>query len=162
MNEEWCTVNLGEVLTLQRGYDLPASVRNDGGKTPVISSSGISGYHDIHKAEPPGVFTGRYGSIGGVFYITQPFWPLNTTLYVRDFKGNHPLFIYYLLQCVDFDKFSDKTGVPGINRNDIHRLKVLLPSLLEQRRISDILSTWDRAIDSPPNSSQRNSSISAG
>jgi type I restriction enzyme, S subunit len=146
MSIDWPTVNLGEVLTLKRGYDLPTSVRHEAGNIPVISSSGISGFHDVSKVEPPGVVTGRYGSVGAVFYVTQPFWPLNTTLYVRDFKGNHPLFIYYLLQRIDFDKFSDKTGVPGVNRNDLHRLSVILPSLSEQHYIADILATQDRAI----------------
>jgi type I restriction enzyme, S subunit len=147
MNSDWRLVNLGEVLTLQRGYDLPTSARHVAGNIPVISSSGISGFHDVYKVEPPGVVTGRYGSVGAVFYVTQPFWPLNTTLYVRDFKGNYPLFVYYLLQSVDFDKFSDKTSVPGVNRNDIHRLPVLLPSLSEQHCIADILAICDHAID---------------
>src|SRR5437879_2593750 len=113
MSIEWRIVNLEEVLILQRGYDLPTSVRNEEGNIPVISSSGISGYHDVYKVKPPGVVTGRYGSIGAVFYVTQPFWPLNTTLYVKDFKGNHPLFVYYLLQSADFDKFSAKQSLPG-------------------------------------------------
>ena len=91
--------------------------------------------------------TGRYGSVGAVFYVTQAFWPLNTTLYVRDFKGNHPLFVYYLFQTLNIKKFSDKTGVPGVNRNDVHRLPVNLPPLSEQHRIANILLTWDHAID---------------
>ena len=147
VNNEWQYLNLGEVITLQRGFDLPTALRSQHGAIPVVSSSGISGSHNQAKVQAPGVVTGRYGSIGEVFYVTEAFWPLNITLYVSDFKGNLPFFIYYLLQSLDFKKFSDKTGVPGVNRNDLHTITVTLPPLPEQRRIAEILSTWDRAID---------------
>jgi type I restriction enzyme, S subunit len=83
----WATINLGEFLTLKRGYDLPSTQRQDG-NVPVVSSSGITGYHNVAKIDGPGVVTGRYGTLGEVFYLSEPFWPLNTALYVQDFKGN--------------------------------------------------------------------------
>ncbi|HAW54594.1 MAG TPA: hypothetical protein DCX29_06525, partial [Hyphomonas sp.] len=94
---EWRKCELGDVIELKRGYDLPSRLRT-GGEFPLISSSGRSDTHDQSKVSGPGVVTGRYGTIGQVFYIEEDFWPLNTTLYVRDFKGNNPRFIYYFLQ----------------------------------------------------------------
>src|SRR5690554_2031271 len=85
--EEWEALELEQALTLQRGYDLPYRLRKVG-NVPIISSSGASGLHDVEKVGPPGVVTGRYGTIGEVFYVKQAYWPLNTTLYVKDFKGN--------------------------------------------------------------------------
>ncbi|MGC9453118.1 MAG: restriction endonuclease subunit S, partial [Oceanipulchritudo sp.] len=93
---EWMKCRAGEVLELKRGYDLPTSSRKDG-TVPVVSSSGVSGSHAESKVEPPGVVTGQYGTIGNVYFIQRPFWPLNTTLYVRDFKGNDRRFIYFFL-----------------------------------------------------------------
>nr|WP_284696301.1 restriction endonuclease subunit S [Escherichia coli] len=84
--------------------------------------------------------------MGDVFYLEQDFWPLNTSLWVKDFHGNDEKFIYFLLSNFDFKKFSDKTGVPGVNRNDLHAVNVLLPPLSEQKKIAQILSTWDKAI----------------
>ena len=98
--------------------------------------------------DPPGVVTGRYGTIGEVFLVSEPFWPLNTTLYVRDFHGNDPRFIYYLLQRFDFASFSGKSGVPGVNRNDLHVETVALPtSVSEQRTIAAALSDVDALLD---------------
>lgn len=97
--------------------------------------------------EPPGVVTGRYGTIGKVFYTEKPYWPLNTTLYVTDFKGNDAKFIYYFLQAFDFEKFSDKSTVPGLNRNHLHTEIVSIPPLPEQRAIASILSSLDDKID---------------
>lgn len=115
---------------------------------PIISSSGISGFHSNYMAEGPGVVTGRYGTLGLVFFEKGKFWPLNTTLYVKNFKGNDPLFISYMLRSMDFYAYSDKAAVPGLNRNDLHLAPVTYPaSTLEQQRIARILSSLDEKID---------------
>jgi restriction endonuclease S subunit len=99
--------------------------------------------------ESPGVVTGRYGTIGSVFYVESPFWPLNTTLFARSFHGNYPRFVYYLLKTIDFASHSGKSGVPGVNRNDLHELDVRVPvSLGEQRAIAEALSDADALIES--------------
>lgn len=95
----------------------------------------------------PGVVTGRYGTLGEVFFVTRDFWPLNTTLYVRDFKGNDPKFISYFLRSIDFYSCSDKAAVPGVNRNHLHELSVQVPPLPEQRAIARILGTIDDKIE---------------
>ncbi len=142
----WATATLGEVIELKRGYDLPSRDRRDG-PYPIVSSSGVSGYHAEAKAKAPGVVTGRYGTLGEVHYITQDYWPLNTSLYVRDFKGNDPRFISYFLRSLDFTAYSDKAAVPGLNRNDLHTAMVHLPPINEQRAIAHILGTLDDKIE---------------
>ena len=142
----WSNLTLGDVLELKRGYDLPTAKR-EAGHVPIISSSGPSDFHSEAKIEGPGVITGRYGTIGQVFFTRDAFWPLNTALYVRDFKGNDPRFCYYFLKTLDWNKFNDKSGVPGVNRNDAHQEPVLLPPLAEQREIASILGALDNKIE---------------
>lgn len=142
----WATSALGEVIELKRGYDLPSRDRRVGAY-PIVSSSGVSGYHAEARAKAPGVVIGRYGTLGEVHYITQDYWPLNTSLYVRDFKGNDPRFISYFLRSLDFSAYSDKAAVPGLNRNDLHTAEVRVPPLAEQRTIAHILGTFDDRIE---------------
>jgi len=144
--EGWTNTTLGEVIELKRGYDLPSHKRIEG-NIPIVSSSGISGNHNEYKVKGPGVVTGRYGTIGKVFYINEPFWPLNTTLYVRDFKGNNPLFISYFLSTLNFHAYIDKAAVPGVNRNHIHMARVSVPAIPEQKRIASILKSLDDKIE---------------
>ncbi|MFG6439796.1 restriction endonuclease subunit S [Roseateles sp. LKC17W] len=145
MSSEWRDGKLGEFIELKRGYDLPQAKR-EAGPFPLISSSGRSDQHSSPMVRGPGVVTGRYGTIGQVFYVEEDFWPLNTTLYVRDFKGNDPRFISYFLQTVDFLAFSDKAAVPGINRNHLHEAKVQLAPVREQRKIAEFLGMLDQRI----------------
>jgi type I restriction enzyme S subunit len=137
---------LGDVITLHRGYDLPAKERKEG-CIPVISSSGVSGFHSEAKIQAPGVITGRYGTLGKVYYADRDFWPLNTTLYVSDFKGNDPRFIAYFLENMHLERYSGAAAVPGIDRNVLHLLDVEIPSLPTQKAISNILSAYDDLIE---------------
>ena len=93
------------------------------------------------------MITGRYGTLGKVYFVPEDFWPLNTTLYVRDFKGNDPRFIAYFLSELDFSAYSDKAAVPGLNRNHLHETPVRVPPLTEQRAIAHILGTLDDKIE---------------
>ena len=142
----WKTGELGKFITLKRGYDLPQQKRKNGG-VPIFSSSGISGTHDTAMVKAPGVITGRYGTIGQVFMADEDFWPLNTTLYVEDFHGNNPRFIYYFLKTLGWEKFTSASAVPGINRNTVHKETICLPDIATQDKIASILTTLDDKIE---------------
>lgn len=142
---EWRGVTLGDVCELKRGYDLPRGSRVDG-SVPVISSSGPTGWHDEAKVKAPGVVTGRYGTLGQVFYVTEDFWPLNTSLYVRDFKGNDPQFVALLLRSLDLAKYDGAAAVPGLNRNHLHTLSVRIPELPVQATIARVAHALDDLI----------------
>ncbi len=134
----WKQTVIKRFSTLQRGHDLTDEQRTDG-PYPVVTSSGISGTHGSFMASAPGVVTGRYGSMGKLFYVEEDFWPHNTSLYVIDFHGNKPRFVWYALQTVDFAAHSAKAAVPGIDRNDIHVLPVSVPPKDEQSAIVEYL-----------------------
>ncbi len=142
----WLECKLGDVITLKRGYDLPHRDRIQG-KYPIVSSSGVTGWHIVGKVKGPGVVTGRYGTLGEVFYIPGDFWPLNTSLYVQEFKGNVPLFISYFLKTLNFGEQSGAAAVPGINRNTLHMLPIRMPVVDIQLKIAAILSAYDDLIE---------------
>ncbi len=149
--EEWSVVTIGDVITLQRGHDLPVTERTEG-DFPVVGSNGIVGYHNEYKAKGPGVSMGRSGTIGKIYYCDSDYWPLNTSLYVKDFKNNNPKFIYYLLQNLDYERFNSGTSVPTLNRNLVHPYKIIFPKQYdEQQKIAYILSKVDSQIQDNQN-----------
>ena len=141
----WRNGELGNFITLKRGFDLPQQKREDG-QVPIFSSSGITGTHSTAMVKAPGVITGRCGTIGEVFYAAEDFWPLNTTLFVEDFHGNDAKFIYYFLKTLEWSKFTSASAVPGINRNTVHKEIVSLPDIETQKRIASTLSMLDEKI----------------
>jgi len=119
----------------------------------VYSSSGFAYFHNQAKLQPPSVITGRKGNLGKVFFVEEPCWPHDTTLWVRDFKGNDPRFVYYFLGQFGLERFDAATSVPTLNRNNLVNIPIRLPDPAEQcviaKALSDVdalLSTLDRLI----------------
>ena len=126
--KRWEVGSLDGVLVLQRGFDLPAKQRTSG-KYPVLAASGPSGTHNEFMVCGPGVTTGRSGVLGKVFYIDEDFWPLNTSLWVKEFRHSKPAYALYLLQRIDFALFNAGSAVPTLNRNHVHNLPTLVPPM---------------------------------
>ncbi|MFJ4392866.1 restriction endonuclease subunit S [Pseudomonas soli] len=141
-HSRWPLVPLKSIATLKRGYDLPVGARNEGA-VPIYAANGRNGTHDEMKIKGPGVITGRSGTIGKVHYCEEGYWPLNTALYVMDFHGNHPRWVYYMLSNFKLERFSEGAGVPTLNRNLVHDELIPLPPLSEQKRIAAILDKAD-------------------
>ena len=143
---EWKEVRLGDILNFRRGHDLPHSAMKPG-NIPVAGSNGVIGYHDTATPIKPILTIGRSGNVGKPYFYEEA-WAHNTTLYVDDFKGNDPKFLYYLCLTMPFANFGGGSAVPTLNRNHIHPLETKIPVKVEdQRRIASILSSLDRKIE---------------
>ncbi|GEM_PF-127958 len=144
----WINTTIGEQATLQRGFDITRKEQREG-TVPVISSSGIKSYHDTSKVNGSGVVMGRKGTLGSVFYLEGEYWPHDTTLWVKDFHGNDPKYVYYFFKNMCAELLSMDVGAanPTLNRNHVHPLKVLWPNKLTQKAIAHILGTIDDKID---------------
>ena len=104
-------------------------------------------HHSSYKCVAPGVVTGRSGTIGKFTYIEDGYyWPHNTSLWVTDFHDNNPKFIYYLYQTIHIEQYSTGSGVPTLNRNNVHRHKTFIPKLKEQNKTAAFLSLLDERI----------------
>ena len=143
---EWISKTIGDIAPLQRGFDLPTG-QICNGKIPVVYSNGIMNHHSSYKCVAPGVVTGRSGTIGKFTYIEDGYyWPHNTSLWVTDFHDNNPKFIYYLYQTIHIEQYSTGSGVPTLNRNNVHRHKTFIPKLKEQNKTAAFLSLLDERI----------------
>lgn len=125
--EGWERGSLDRALFLQRGFDLPNGSRI-AGDVPVYASTGINGFHNDAKAVGPGVVTGRSGTLGQVHYVAKDFWPLNTSLWVKEFRRVSPIVAYFLLSELNLEQFNSGASVPTLNRKTVHQASVLLPS----------------------------------
>jgi len=139
---KWEIKPLVDVATLQRGFDLPIQDRIPG-KYPIFAANGSVGTHNYAKVKAPGVLTGRSGTLGKVHYVEEDYWPLNTSLWVKDFHGNDPKWIFWLLSWMRLEQYTRGTGVPTLNRNLIHNVNIAVPPIAQQKRIAAILDKAD-------------------
>jgi type I restriction enzyme S subunit len=154
-------VDVGEIkyfmdfIKLNRGFDLPDDKIVEG-EYPVIASTSVKAYHNRYKVNAPIITTGRSGSLGTVIYVNQNGWPLNTALYVKEFKGNEPLYVYYTLKNIDFESFNSGAGVPSLNQNHLHKLKLWIAGKELQLKFKTIVEPIMQQID---NLNEQNSQL---
>lgn len=144
--EHWELQRLKWVAWLQRGFDLPAESRKPGDAV-VVSSGGIIGTHNEARCLGPGVVIGRYGSTEAVFYLDQPYWPHNTSLFVLDFFANSARWCFYLLRTISKKDHASKSAVPGVDRKDLHDIVVPLAPPAEQTAIAGYLDDHLAGVD---------------
>lgn len=143
--ESWEIKSFESFTTLQRGKDLTKSQFKDG-NVPVAGSNGVIGFHDTAFVNAPGITVGRSGSAGKVTFYNQDFWAHNTSLYVKDFHDNDPIFAAYYLEAMDLTRFKTGASVPTLDRNSFKQMLVAIPPKEEQVEIGRILATTDKKI----------------
>ena len=144
---EWKECLLGDLITFQRGHDLPKS-KMSGNGYPVVGSNGIIGFHNEYTTEYPSITVGRSGNVGKPYIVYGRSWSHNTSLYIKEFKGTDPVFIYYFLQTLDLGNYAGGNAVPTLNRNHIHSLNVRVPADISiQKIIANTLKVLDDKID---------------
>ncbi|MEM3556078.1 MAG: restriction endonuclease subunit S [Candidatus Micrarchaeia archaeon] len=145
--KDWEVVKVGNILSLEYGKGLPERERISG-DYPVVGSNGIVGYHNKALVKGPGIVVGRKGTIGAVSWIDQDFWPIDTTYYVKPKISNIFLrWLFYKLTYLNPAKFHLADVVPGLKRELVHSLKMSLPSLSEQQKIVEMLSSVDEKLE---------------
>ena len=133
------------VVTMQRGFDLPVQDREQGGNIPVYGSNGVLDHHNQAKVCNGGVITGRSGTIGKVFYTKGAYWPLNTTLFSVDTHENNIIYLAHLLRMFNLARFTEGTGVPTLNRNKFHSAPIIDVPIDEQNQFAAFVEQTDKS-----------------
>jgi len=139
---------LGDIVTFNYGKSLPKTQRVDG-PIPVMSSAGITGWHNKSIIEGPGVIVGRKGSIGTVFYENRDFYPIDTCYFVtvNDSEILDLKFLYYLLLGSNLKELNSDAAVPGLNREIAYSQKFKIPSIEVQLEIVKLVDSYDNLIE---------------
>lgn len=150
--EGWRNLKLGSVFSLSSGNSKPEntiSILTDENVIPVYGGNGVLGYTDKCQDVGEQLVIGRVGiNCGNIYYINGPYWITDNALYAREWKTEVIIkYICYHLSYLDLGKLKSKTGQPLVSQKPIYDLPISLPPICEQKKVSQILSTWDRAIE---------------
>lgn len=134
---------VGDILELAYGKALKESDR-DGGEVPVVGSGGVVGRHSTGFTTGPTIVVGRKGSIGNVTWVDGPAWPIDTAYFVAPRSRTlDKRWAYWMLRSLELATMNKSAAVPGLNRDDVYRLRVEVPTADAQRRIAAILDAAD-------------------
>lgn len=143
--DDWRVASLGDLISLEYGASLPEVARTGSG-FPVFGSNGVVGHHIGALVPGPGIIVGRKGSVGALQWSDCDFWPIDTAYWVRPIADIDLRWMREALRLAELRSLDSSTGVPGLNRDDVYGREVRIPPLEEQRRIGEILDTFDESI----------------
>ena len=140
----WKVVRLGDVLKIGSGKDYK---HLKSGNIPVYGTGGYMLSVNDFLYDGESVCIGRKGTIDKPIYLNCKFWTVDTLFYTYGFKNSFPKFIYYVFLAIDWKKYNEASGVPSLSKNTVYGIAIRIPPLDEQKKIAEILSTWDEAIN---------------
>ena len=147
MTSNWRLKKLKDVIKLEYGKPLDKIKREIKGLYPVYGANGEKARSNEYYFDKKSIIVGRKGSAGEINITTEKFWPLDVTYFVTFDERQYDLkFLFHLLNTLNLSRLA-KGVKPGINRNDVYSLDVLIPPLPEQKRIVKILDEAFEAID---------------
>ena len=150
--KEWIILKLSKVLKLGSGKPRPSEISKVPTKDapyPVYGGNGILGYADKFLFNKETIVIGRVGEYCGAVYRTSgPSWITDNALYAKEIASILDLdFLKYLLIFLNLNKYKKKSGQPLLTQTIIYSIKIPIPSLKEQRKIAEILSTVDKRLE---------------
>ena len=91
-------------------------------------------------------FIGRKGTINKPYFYKGKFWTVDTLFYTHSFNGVTPHFVYCLFQTINWLRYNEASGVPSLSKDTIEKIKVHIPQIEEQQKISHLLFLLDERI----------------
>ena len=144
---EWEETTIGEFAPFAYGKGLTKRTRVEG-KFRVYGSNGVVGTHNEAYVNSEGIIIGRKGSVGELHLSKKPFWPIDTTFFIKDEPSKRNLyFTYYMLKTIGLGQMNSDSAVPGLNREYAHLLEISVPPLEDQKAIAEMLGALDDKIE---------------
>ncbi|HBF26086.1 MAG TPA: restriction endonuclease subunit S [Nitrosomonas sp.] len=122
----WQVKRVGDLIELAYGKALKSTDRQEGA-VPVYGSGGITGCHNEALVPHGAIIVGRKGTVGSLYWEDDPFYPIDTTFYVKP-KAVPMTYCFYAMQTLGLNKMNTDAAVPGLNRENVYRLELVKPS----------------------------------
>jgi type I restriction enzyme S subunit len=138
---EWEAFIFGDIaLSISSGM----SKMNNDGVYPLYGSTGVIGRTNDVESEEEAILVARVGANAGlVNYVQGSFGATDNTLVIRINRNCDALFIKAQLESLGLHKLRFGSGQPLVTGTQLQKLKIRLPSLIEQKKVSECMMSVD-------------------
>lgn len=117
--------SLGEFCKIKNGKDYK---NFNNGDIPVFGSGGIMTYIDTFVFDKPSVLIPRKGSLKNLFYVTEPFWTVDTIFWTDiNIKMVNPKYLFHYLKTQRLEELNNAGGVPSLTQTMLNKLMLPIP-----------------------------------
>ena len=111
-----------------------------------MGTGGVMEYVDDFLYSGESILIGRKGTIDKPAYIDGSFWTVDTLFYT-EIKNQFPKFLFYCISNINWLKYNEASGVPSLSDNNNKNVKINIPSLIEQKKIANFITSIDYKIE---------------
>lgn len=151
---KWEKKKLSDLVKIMYGKD-QKQIADEDGKYPILGTGGIMGKTNKFLYDKPSVLIGRKGTIDKPVYMDTPFWTVDTLFYTEVLSNTIPKWLFYKFKTINWYLYNEASGVPSLSGSTIYQIKIELPSIAEQTKISNFLSAIDTKINRTENQIQQ-------
>jgi len=141
----WEVKKLEDLLEIKYGKD---HKKLEEGNIPVYGSGGIMRYVDTYLYDQESILIPRKGTLSNLFYLSEPFWSVDTMFYSKFRKQNFGKYIFYFLKSLDLASMDVGSAVPSLTTELLKRIKILVPSIQEVEKFNEIVSGYFKVMES--------------
>lgn len=147
--EEWEVKRLGEVcVTFKSGTTITSQSIRRMGLYPVYGGNGLRGYADSYTHDGTYILIGRQGALcGNINFVSGKTYISEHAIAVQPDETTSIRYLRYKLDFWNLNRFSESSAQPGLSVEKLVRYRLAIPPLPEQKKIAEILCTWDDAIE---------------
>lgn len=120
----WPIVNLDKLLTIKYGKDHKGIPE---GQIPIYGSGGIMRFGNRALYEKASILIPRKGTLTNLFFITDPFWSVDTMFYSEIHSDEFAEFLFFWIKSLDIASMNVGSAVPSMTTKVLNQLLVLKP-----------------------------------
>ena len=97
-------------------------------RIPLYGGGGIMAYVEEPLVTEPLLLTGRVGTLGKIFRISEPCWPSDNTLILFPKKKIYFHFVFFMLQLIEFESLNRGSTQPLVTQMDLSNQSLVIPN----------------------------------
>ena len=144
--EGWEVKRLDEILDIKYGK---AHKKLAEGKYPVYGSGGIMRYVDQYLYDEESILIPRKGTLSNLFYLTEPFWSVDTMFYSIIKEEHFGKYTFHFLKTTDLAGMDVGSAIPSLTTELLNRINIIFPEI-------NILQKFDETVNRYFNSIKAN------
>jgi len=120
----WKISKLSSVCEIKYGKD---HKQLEDGDIPVYGSGGIMRYADKALFEKESILIPRKGTLSNLFYVSKPFWSVDTMFYTIIKQESIRKYLFYLLKSLNLASMNVGSAVPSLTTEVLNKIEIIIP-----------------------------------
>lgn len=140
----WRIEKLASICTVKYGKD---HKHLSDGNIPVYGSGGIMRFAEKALYDKESILIPRKGTLSNLFYVTEPFWSVDTMFYTIINEDRIRKYLFCLLKTLNLASMNVGSAVPSLTTDVLNKIDILVPDNETLQDFENTISSFYSKMD---------------